>query len=355
LAGASEGVDQLVAAPLGVDSQGIGLEGLPNRSTLLRRPDRLDAEIREPHSGTFPSELEAWRDARTRSRLEPAIEDWAPSQPLAMSMGDTTLPSPLSAHRRPNAGAGITPTDEATPGVAAAQPVSVGKHQAPAPASGAPVEPLVGSPVDFVLSDMGQWPRGVDERERQEPEPRRAAAADAPVESAPSFVAAAQRRAFWASRPVRFSLWSGALLLALALALQVALSRRSWIAAHAPALVPAMSTVCQLLGCTIAPYRDIDAIVIDSYSFNRSGSSSFQFSVTLRNQSDVPVATPALELTLYDATDQTVVRRVVATNELNAPQTLGGRGEFSATSSLVLTDAENASAITRFFLVAFYP
>ena len=150
-------------------------------------------------------------------------------------------------------------------------------------------------------------------------------------------------------------MWCGALLLVLALALQVTLARRSWLAAHAPGLAPALGAMCERLGCTVAPYRDLEAIVIDSSAFNRSGPTSFRFTVTLRNQSDVSVATPALELTLTDALDQPVVRRVVDPGEWNAPQALAARAEFAGVSSLALTGIDNASAITSYRLIAFYP
>ena len=211
------------------------------------------------------------------------------------------------------------------------------------------MEPLVGSPVDFVLSDMEQWPNSADHRG----EPVRE---DSPAKGAsPSFVTAAQRRGVWASKPARLALWTGAALLVIAFVLQVALTRRSWIAAHAPALAPVLGALCQPLGCTVAPYRFLDAIVIDSSAFNRSGPAAFRFTVTLRNQSDVSVATPALELILTDALNQTVVRRVIAPGELDAPLMLAPRGEFAGANSLELTGVENASAITGYLVTAFYP
>ena len=176
-----------------------------------------------------------------------------------------------------------------------------------------------------------------------------------PDGSEPSFVAAAQRRAFWGSTPVRVALRLGAVLLLAALGMQVALTHRSWLAAHAPATAPALNALCAPLGCTVAPYRDLDAILIDSSAFNRTGAASFRFTVTLRNSSAVAVATPALELTLPDAMEQPVVRRVVRAAELHAPPTLGARGEFAGASALDLVGVDNASAITGYRVVAFYP
>lgn len=151
------------------------------------------------------------------------------------------------------------------------------------------------------------------------------------------------------------ALWSLLLLLLLGLGLQWMLSRRDWLAAREPRLSPVLQALCQPLGCSLAPFRMPEAIVIDSSAFVRVNANTFRFSVTLRNMADMPVAMPALELTLTDAQDQALVRRVVGPAELGASDTLAARGEFSATSALTVTDSPNPSAITGYRLMAFYP
>ena len=333
----------------------IGADGadLPDTATLLLRPDAADKVAQAPGSGTLPAELEAWREARVRSRPDSADEADARLSPQTYPVNPATLPSPLS------------PGQPADP-VAADVPRRPKRAPEPAPqsqdedrggqpgASGAHAKAFAGNAVDFVLSGMGQGPSRTDDREEPKAAPP-SPVADAGAEPAPSFVAAAQRRTRWSSRPARAILWVGALLLVLALAAQVALSRRSSIAAHAPALAPVLTAMCQTLGCTVEPYRDIDAIVIVSDGFNRSGTASFRFTVTLRNQSDVPVATPALELVLSDALGQVVVRRVIDAAELNAPPMLTPRSEFAGISLLTVNDSKDADAITRYVVTAFYP
>ncbi|MFT3779496.1 MAG: DUF3426 domain-containing protein [Ottowia sp.] len=173
--------------------------------------------------------------------------------------------------------------------------------------------------------------------------------------AAPSFVTEARRRAAWSSRPVRAMLGLALALLALGLALQVVLSQRDWLAARQPQLAPVLQALCAPLGCRVSPYRRLEAIVIDSSAFNRVGPGSFRFSVTLRNASDLPVASPALELTLTDTQDQPLVRRVVSAAELGAPPALAARGEFSGTSVLAVDDAANPSTVVGYGLTAFYP
>lgn len=188
-----------------------------------------------------------------------------------------------------------------------------------------------------------------------------AAAVSAPEPALPvpeeelSFVKQAQRRAFWSSGPVRASLWGLALLLVLALGLQMAIARRDLLAAREPRLLPVLQAVCKPLGCAVRPYRLLDAMVIDSSAFTRLSGNQFNFSVTLRNTGDLPVATPDLDLTLNNAQNQTLVRRVVTAAELGAPPSLPPGGEFAATSTLTVSETASPAAVVGYLLKAFYP
>ena len=62
---------------------------------------------------------------------------------------------------------------------------------------------------------------------------------------------------------------------------------------------------------------------------------------------------PALELTLTDAADQPVLRRVLLPEHWNAPQELAARGEWSVSRALVLTPS--GARITGYRVIAFYP
>jgi predicted Zn finger-like uncharacterized protein len=172
---------------------------------------------------------------------------------------------------------------------------------------------------------------------------------------APSFAASAEWRAFWATPRMRRLLWAALALLLAGLFLQMVLGQRDWLAAHAPRLAPVVRALCAPLGCRVRPYRYPDAIVIDSSAFNRAAGNSFHLSVTLRNSADFPVASPALELTLTDAEEQTLVRRVITATELGAPAALAARGEFSAAKVLSINETARPEAIVNYRLVAFYP
>ena len=173
-----------------------------------------------------------------------------------------------------------------------------------------------------------------------------------------SFVRSARRRAFWDSVAVRAVLALVALVLVLLLAAQVALHLRDRLAATYPPLKPALEQLCRPLGCVLQPLRQIDSVVIDSSAFNRLGPEAFRLSLTLRNQSGLDVAMPWLELTLTDAGEQPLLRRVLTPEELGAPSAtvLGARSEWTATVDLALPgEGAGGARVAGYRLLAFYP
>ncbi len=133
-----------------------------------------------------------------------------------------------------------------------------------------------------------------------------------------SFVRDAKRKAFWRKPVVRLVLVICSLLLALALVLQVAVQQREQIVAFQPGLKPWLNTVCGQLRCDVGPLRRIEAVVIDSSTFNKIDSDSYRLSFSLKNTGTMPVAMPSLEVTLTDTQDQAVVRRVLTPAQFGA-------------------------------------
>jgi len=170
------------------------------------------------------------------------------------------------------------------------------------------------------------------------------------------FVRKARRKAFWGRPAVRLLLVALALVLTALLALQWGLHERDRLAALHPPLRPLLAAACEPLGCEVGAPRQIEAIVIDSSSFNRLRADAYRLSFTLKNQGAVQVALPALELTLTDTQDQPVVRRVVLPEELGA----GGRvieagSEWSGNLAVTVAANGTTGRIAGYRLLAFYP
>jgi hypothetical protein len=124
-----------------------------------------------------------------------------------------------------------------------------------------------------------------------------------------------------------------------------------------PALRPVLLALCQPLRCTVGPPRQIDAIAIDSSTFSRLRSGdAYRLSVTLRNHAATELAMPALELTLTDAQDQPVVRRVLLATEY-APRVAAIAAGADWSTSLALTVAGEglAGRVAGYRVLAFYP
>lgn len=187
------------------------------------------------------------------------------------------------------------------------------------------------------------------------------AAVDVPdLQEDVSFVQQARRQAFWRGGAVRFILGLLALSLAGLLALQAAVQQRDWLASAWPESRPWLEALCQPLGCSVGAWRNIDAVVIDSSSFTRAAGDAYRLQFTLRNQAPVDVAVPALELTLTDLQEQTVLRRVLRPAELGSrvPATLAPSAEWSGSLTLSVANASsNASAgrVSGYRVLAFYP
>ena len=143
-----------------------------------------------------------------------------------------------------------------------------------------------------------------------------------------------------------------ALLLGL-LALQGTLHERDRIAAFEPGARAWLEKLCEAFQCTLAPLRQISDVVIDSSSFNKGRGDSYQLAFVIKNRATVPLAMPAMELTLTDAQDQPVVRRVLLPQEMAAPAELPASGEWTSSVAVVVTTG--GARVAGYRLLAFYP
>ena len=153
-------------------------------------------------------------------------------------------------------------------------------------------------------------------------------------------------------------LWPAAGVAGLLLVVQVMHHNRDLIVARQPSLRPVLEAWCSVAGCELSALRRISEIVIDGAAFSRApGGEGYRLSFTLRNGATVPIATPAVELTLLDTQERAVVRRVLRPAEFAAPAALPARAEHVASLPLALnaTDAAALPPVAGYRVVAFYP
>ncbi len=172
----------------------------------------------------------------------------------------------------------------------------------------------------------------------------------------PSFMHGGHRQTMWQRTSVRIALGLLGLLLSALLLLQIAVQERDRWTAYEPTTLPALAAICDVVGCSINPLRNIDAVVIDSSSFTKVRSDVYRLSVVLKNNGPVAVAPPALELTLTDMQDQSLIRRVLKPQDIGFKlATLEPGSEFSAALPISVNTPTSAERISGYRLLAFYP
>lgn len=127
-----------------------------------------------------------------------------------------------------------------------------------------------------------------------------------------------------ARRPVNWAAWvMGTLSLigVVALVLQLVYLNRTRIAAEVPELRPTLEKLCQGAGCTV-PLPSDSALIRTEWSelsFVPDQQNLIQLAATLKNHAAYPQAYPMLEVTLKDAEDQVVIRKVFSPQEYLKP------------------------------------
>ena len=151
-------------------------------------------------------------------------------------------------------------------------------------------------------------------------------------------------------------LWLGAaLLLALLLLGQWVGHEKNMLAARAPALQPALRAVCEAIGCVLEAPQSPEFLQIEASAYDPLGEDMYRLSLTLRNRASWAIAYPAIELTITDASERPLVRRVLL------PDDLGVQGEqMDAHSAQELTiylrsTLAIAPGLSGYRLTAFYP
>ena len=152
-------------------------------------------------------------------------------------------------------------------------------------------------------------------------------------------------------------LWvTASVILSGAMLLQVVLRERDRLAAVQPSLKPALVALCEALSCKLQAPMQIESIVIDSSAFSKVKPDVYKLSVTLKNTAAVELVKPSLELTLTDAQDQALIRKVISPADLgDKVAVIGQNDEVSWTIPLSVKHVQGSEQIAGYRVVAFYP
>ncbi|SAK73030.1 FHA domain-containing protein [Caballeronia fortuita] len=148
-----------------------------------------------------------------------------------------------------------------------------------------------------------------------------------------------------------------ALLLVLLLLVQLAWWQRETVMVYVPGSHVFYSQICDQLGCTISPPRNIDGLQIESSGLRQvDGPHKLELKLSLRNRTDVALAFPALELTLLDDKNNVAIRRVLWPQDYARPGTIFAIGLAPQSAQPVIVRLDTGDAVAANYRVqVFYP
>ncbi|GAB7526176.1 zinc-ribbon and DUF3426 domain-containing protein [Paraburkholderia sp. 2C] len=148
-----------------------------------------------------------------------------------------------------------------------------------------------------------------------------------------------------------------ALVLFLVLLAQLAWWQRETVMVYAPGSRMVFAQVCEHLGCTVAPPRDIDGLQVEPSDLRQvDGPHKLELRMPLHNRFNVPLAYPAVELTLLDEHNNIAVRRVLWPQDYLKPGTQIAAGLAPRTTETMFVRLDTGSATaTNFRVQIFYP
>jgi hypothetical protein len=112
--------------------------------------------------------------------------------------------------------------------------------------------------------------------------------------------------------------------------------------------------MCTALQCKLGPRQQIAAMVVSGSAFAKGEQErAYHLSLSIQNRAGTPMGMPAVELTLTDAQDQAIARKVILAKELGAPMELKAGAEWSG-SVPVATDGLNLQ-VSGYRVLMFYP
>lgn len=152
--------------------------------------------------------------------------------------------------------------------------------------------------------------------------------------------------------------WLGSALLALALAGQAAFRYRAELVVLAPDAKPVIQQICATLKCDVPLPRRAELVSIETSDLRADAVNPgvMVLSAMLRNRAAFAQVLPALELTLTDAQDQALARRVLMPQEY-APRGTPLEAGFAANSELAVRVFVEAGMLkaSGYRLYLFYP
>ncbi len=180
---------------------------------------------------------------------------------------------------------------------------------------------------------------------------------DTPEKPAASFLReSSKKKSVWHKTTVRVALTLLGVCLLTALTVQIALHERDRLATVFPGTKPFLQNLCGRFGCSVSTLRQIESLVVESSTFSRVRNDTYRLSLVIKNTAPFELAMPALELTLTDAQDQALTRRVLLASDLGGgAAAVAGGSEWAGTITLGARVSGGSERIVGYRVLVFYP
>jgi hypothetical protein len=148
-----------------------------------------------------------------------------------------------------------------------------------------------------------------------------------------------------------------ALVLIVTLIAQLAWWRREAVMVYWPDSQALFVRACARLGCQILPPRDIDGLQVEASDLRQvDGPHRLELRVPLRNRYGIALAYPAIELTLFDSSNDVAIRRILWPQDYLPPGAAAAAGLPAHTTQTMIVRLDSGNAIaTNFRVQIFYP
>jgi predicted Zn finger-like uncharacterized protein len=258
----------------------------------------VDEEIVAQPLPDFEPEPEPEPQPAPEPEPVPAPAAVSPPAPVAEPLAEPGM--------RPAVASAATPTDDIPPAALPLRASAASEPSAPSPAMIPPVTPARSKAAR--TSEARARRSKLTPTKIEPPKLRLPADGDA---DEPEFVKRSRRQERM-GRTRRLLMALGAVALLLALLAQAVLGFRNVLAAQHPAMKPALQAACVVLGCRVELPAQVENLVIETGELTTLGPNTYALNTLLRNQGNLVLAWPSIELELTDANDKPVLRRVLA-------------------------------------------
>jgi predicted Zn finger-like uncharacterized protein len=265
---------------------------------ILPKPAGAAEHEPEPASqSATPVAQDAQEDAQEDAKPAPAAPEEHIEPAASLPVDEELVAAPLPGH---------DDFEEATQPLATA----AAAHAAPTPPpllmrESAPAEPLAAP----AQPRPPLRAKGAARRSKLTPTKIAAPKLRVPEIDEPEFVKRSRQQEQY-GKTRRLLMAAGSAVLLLALAAQGAIIFRNELAARFPASKSALAGACALFGCRVELPARIDNLTIEQGELSALGGNAYSLATLLHNQGNLAQAWPSIELTLNDANDKPLLRRV---------------------------------------------